>query len=209
MTACRDERVESRTDRRTGTPPAVRLRELTATAPDAPAVTDYHSTVIRRELDVRTNRLARWFAVLGVRAGDHVSIALPNGIRHIECSVAAWKLGAVPQPLSHRLPPAGSSSPPPPLSQRALHVLADGAVAGPSRRPHGTVRRGPRAGPRRPAPGDVARRRAHDDGPDAAAARRGPGDGGAALVADGPARRRAVPTARQAWVPGLGRPPRR
>ncbi|WP_181779612.1 AMP-binding protein [Pseudonocardia pini] len=119
MTACEDERVEGRADHGAGTPLAVRLRELAATAPDAPAVTDDHGTVTRRELDARTNRLARRFAALGVRAGDHVSIALPNGIRHVECSVAAWKLGAVPQPLSHRLPPAELA---------ALVALADPAV---------------------------------------------------------------------------------
>lgn len=88
------------------TPLAVRLRELAAAAPDAPAVTDDHGTVSRQELDERTTRLARRFAERGVRYGDLVSIALPNGIRHVECSLAAWKLGAVPQPLSHRLPPA-------------------------------------------------------------------------------------------------------
>ena len=87
-----------------GTALAVRLRELVAADPDAPAVTDDHASVTRRELDVRSNRLARRFAALGVGRGDFVSIALPNGIRHIECSLATWKLGAIPQPLSHRLP---------------------------------------------------------------------------------------------------------
>ncbi|MEU7816614.1 AMP-binding protein [Pseudonocardia sp. NPDC049154] len=89
-----------------GTALAVRLRELAAAAPDAPALTDEHGRVTRRELDERSTRLARRFAELGVGYGDFVSIALPNGIRHVECSLAAWKLGAVPQPLSHRLPPA-------------------------------------------------------------------------------------------------------
>jgi bile acid-coenzyme A ligase len=88
----------------TGTPLPVRFRELAEAAPDAVAVTDDHGSVSRRELDERSNRLAHRFAALGVGRGDFVSIALPNGIRHIECSLAAWKLGAVPQPLSHRLP---------------------------------------------------------------------------------------------------------
>jgi bile acid-coenzyme A ligase len=85
---------------------AVRFRELTAQAPDRPAVTDEQGTVTRAEFDARTTRLARRFAALGVTAGSMVSIALPNSVRHVEASVAAWKLGAVPQPLSHRLPPA-------------------------------------------------------------------------------------------------------
>lgn len=85
---------------------AVQLRALAAEAPDAPAVSDGDRTLSRAALDERTNRLARAFAARGVRHGSLVSIALPNGVRHLECSVAAWKLGAVPQPVSHRLPPA-------------------------------------------------------------------------------------------------------
>jgi bile acid-coenzyme A ligase len=88
------------------TPLAVRFRELAARDPDRPAVTDEQGTVTRAELDAGTTRLARRFAALGVTAGSMVSIALPNSVRHVEASVAAWKLGAVPQPLSHRLPPA-------------------------------------------------------------------------------------------------------
>ena len=81
-----------------------RLRELAEIAPDRPAITDRSGTITREELDRRTTRLARRFAALGVTAGSMVSIALPNCIRHLESSIAAWKLGAVPQPLSHRLP---------------------------------------------------------------------------------------------------------
>ncbi len=87
------------------TPLSTRLRELAAEAPDAPAVSDGDTALTRAELDATTNRLARAFAEHGVRHGDLVSIGLPSGIRHVESSVAAWKLGAVPQPVSHRLPP--------------------------------------------------------------------------------------------------------
>ncbi|MET0191139.1 MAG: AMP-binding protein [Pseudonocardia sediminis] len=87
------------------TPFSTRLRELARTDPDAPAVSDGDIVLTRAELDERTNRLARAFAARGVGPGDLVSIALPNRVRHVECSVAVWKLGAVPQPVSHRLPP--------------------------------------------------------------------------------------------------------
>ena len=60
----------------------------------------------RAELDRRSNRLARAFAARGVGEGDLVCIALPNGIPFLEAAFAAWKLGAVPQPLSSRLPAA-------------------------------------------------------------------------------------------------------
>lgn len=90
------------TDEPTSLP--ARLRRLALEAPDRLAVTDNHESVTRSELDRRTNQLARRFSALGVTAGSMVSIALPNCVRHIESSIAAWKLGAIPQPLSARLP---------------------------------------------------------------------------------------------------------
>jgi bile acid-coenzyme A ligase len=80
-----------------------RLAEL---SPDEPAVTCGGRTLTRRELDKSTNRLARAYAELGVRQGDYVTIVLPNSIEWIQAALAAWKLGAVPQPLSARLPDA-------------------------------------------------------------------------------------------------------
>src|ERR1041384_3586229 len=74
--------------------------------PDWPALTFEGRTVTRRELDLRTNRLARAYAALGVGQDDFVTIALPNGIEYYEASIAAWKLGATPQPVSARLPRA-------------------------------------------------------------------------------------------------------
>jgi bile acid-coenzyme A ligase len=77
--------------------------------PDRPAVTGWEPdgtvrTITRSELDRRTNRIARAWAELGVGEGDFVSIALPNSVAFVEAAVATWKLGAVPQPLSARLP---------------------------------------------------------------------------------------------------------
>ncbi|WP_157011589.1 AMP-binding protein, partial [Mycobacterium celatum] len=51
-------------------------------------------------------RLARAYAELGVGVGDYVTIVLPNSIEWVQATVACWKLGAVPQPLSPRLPAA-------------------------------------------------------------------------------------------------------
>lgn len=92
------------------TPLSTRLRLLAESAPDSPAVSDGDTVLTRAGLDASTNRLARAFAERGVRHGDLVSIGLPNGVRHVESSVAAWKLGAVPQPVSHRLPPGELAS---------------------------------------------------------------------------------------------------
>jgi bile acid-coenzyme A ligase len=56
-----------------------------------------------RELDERTNRRARWFSELGVRANDLVTIVMPNSIEYFEVCIAIWKLGATPQPISIQL----------------------------------------------------------------------------------------------------------
>ncbi len=80
------------------------MSRLAAESPDAPAVTHDGRTITRAQLDAVTNRLARAYADLGVRQGDYVTIALPNSIEWVQAVVATWKLGAVPQPLSSRLP---------------------------------------------------------------------------------------------------------
>lgn len=87
-------------------PIGTQLSALAALAPDRPAVTCDGLTITRAELDSSTNRLARAYAERGVGVGDYVSIALPNSIEFIQAAVACWKLGAVPQPLSARLPAA-------------------------------------------------------------------------------------------------------
>jgi bile acid-coenzyme A ligase len=61
-------------------------------------------TRTRGELDRRANRLARAYAALGVRAGDLVTIGLPNGCEFYEACLAIWRLGATPNPVSARLP---------------------------------------------------------------------------------------------------------
>ena len=80
------------------------MSRLAAQDPGAAAVSHDGRTLTRRELDSTTNRLARAYAELGVRQGDYVTIALPNSIEWVQAVVATWKLGAVPQPLSARLP---------------------------------------------------------------------------------------------------------
>ena len=72
--------------------------------PDRPAITCEDRTLTRRELEHRTNCLARAYQHYGVRQDDLVTIALPNGIEFYEAALAVWKLGATPQPVSARLP---------------------------------------------------------------------------------------------------------
>jgi len=80
------------------------LADKSAEAPTRPAITCGDHTVTRAELESRTNRLARAFADLGVTHGSFVTVALPNSVAFYEACIAAWKLGAIPQPVSYRLP---------------------------------------------------------------------------------------------------------
>jgi bile acid-coenzyme A ligase len=83
-----------------------RLTELAREKPDSPAVTDHQRTLTWRELDLRTNRLARALEIAGVAHGDLVSVGLRNSAGFVEACFGLWKLGATPQPLSFRLPAA-------------------------------------------------------------------------------------------------------
>ena len=91
----------------TATRPASLGEELAGLAvadPDRPAVTFGDVTLSRAELEARTNRLARAYQALGVTPDSFVTIGLPNGIEFVEATIATWKVGATPQPISHRLP---------------------------------------------------------------------------------------------------------
>jgi len=66
----------------------------------------YHEgeTITWSELDRASNRLARVYESLGVGQDDFVTIALPNGIEFFLSTIATWKVGATPQPVSAKLP---------------------------------------------------------------------------------------------------------
>jgi bile acid-coenzyme A ligase len=87
--------------------------------PDHPAIVHEDRCVTRAELERRSNRLARAYQSLGVRAGDLVTITLPNCIGFFEACLAIWKLGATPQPISSKLPE---------LERRAIVDLARPAL---------------------------------------------------------------------------------
>jgi bile acid-coenzyme A ligase len=72
--------------------------------PDGPALICDGESVSRGALERRADRLARAFAEHGVGEGDRVAIALPNSVAFVEATLATRKLGAVPTPLSPRLP---------------------------------------------------------------------------------------------------------
>jgi len=89
---------------------------LVVAGPAKPAIACDGAIATRAALEAAAEARARAWRARGVGEGDRVAIALPNGIPFFECVLAAWKLGAVPIPLSHRLPEA---------EQRAIVLLAD------------------------------------------------------------------------------------
>ncbi len=74
--------------------------------PEHPALVCGEETITRGELERRANRLARAYGERGVGPGDFVTLGLPNGIEFFAACLATWKLGAVPNPVSSRLPRA-------------------------------------------------------------------------------------------------------
>ncbi|HXJ83837.1 MAG TPA: AMP-binding protein [Candidatus Methylomirabilis sp.] len=98
------------------TPLGMRVGRLAQADPERPAITCGADRVSRADLELRTNRLARAYSALGVTRDSFVTIGLPNGIEFYEATIAAWKLGATPQPISSRLPAA---------ERRAIIDLAD------------------------------------------------------------------------------------
>jgi bile acid-coenzyme A ligase len=92
---------------------------LAAEAPDRVAVIHGDEQATRVELERRSNRLARAYAERGVGPGQLVTIALPNGIEFLAATLAVWKLGGSPQPVSARLPEA---------ERRAIVALAKPAL---------------------------------------------------------------------------------
>jgi bile acid-coenzyme A ligase len=77
-----------------------------ATQPDHAAVSCGDLTLSYAELHRRSNRVARGLTAKGAKAGDLITLALPNGVDFVVASYAIWKLGATPQPVSFRLPQA-------------------------------------------------------------------------------------------------------
>jgi bile acid-coenzyme A ligase len=99
------------TDETSGPPVSYgrRLAELAEMQPDATAfifvTTDGTEwPVTWRQLEHRSNRMARGMAQRGVGQGDMVVIELPNSVEHVVAAFAAWKVGGCVLPLRWDLP---------------------------------------------------------------------------------------------------------
>jgi bile acid-coenzyme A ligase len=81
-----------------------RLADLAAVDPSRVAITCGERSVTRAELEAAADALARQLLEDGVQHGEMVTIALPNSVDWFIAVVATWKIGAIPQPVSARLP---------------------------------------------------------------------------------------------------------
>jgi bile acid-coenzyme A ligase len=81
-----------------------RLRDLADADPGRPAVTCGEDSLSRAALLHAIDQLALDLRAHGLRAGDMLTIALPNSVDWFVAFGAAWRLGATPQPVSARLP---------------------------------------------------------------------------------------------------------
>ncbi len=83
---------------------AARFAQLAAVQPDQPAITMNDRSITFADLDVRAELVAHLMLDLDVKPGDFVTIAEPNTPEFLVAGVACWKIGAIPQPVSSRLP---------------------------------------------------------------------------------------------------------
>ncbi len=83
---------------------AARFYELADSSGSEPALSFAAHTYTYSDLGRMSSQLARDFVELGVSHGDFVTIAAPNGVQFVTSMIACWKIGAIPQPVSSRLP---------------------------------------------------------------------------------------------------------
>src|SRR4051794_8614862 len=109
------------------------IADNAARQPNRVAITCAEQSITWKDFEARTNRLARAYQTLGVTKGSFVTVGLPNSVEFFEACVAAWKLGATPQPISYRLPDR---------ERQAIVELADSSLvvgADPTAHPTRTV----------------------------------------------------------------------
>ena len=91
--------------------PGARLTRLAATRPGETALIcergDGGDQVLSwLQLEQWANRLAHRLAEFSVAPGAYVAINVPNGVEHVVATLATYKLGGCPMPVSYRMPPA-------------------------------------------------------------------------------------------------------
>lgn len=81
-----------------------RFQYLENENPDKIAILFEDITLSRKELNQRSNQMARLYIEKGANFGDTITICLPKGIGFFIACLAAWKIGATPNPLAANMP---------------------------------------------------------------------------------------------------------
>ena len=113
------------------------LRLLAEAQPHRPAITCGERSVTRAEFVELADDLAVELRGLGVVADDMVTIALPNSIDWFVAFAAAWRLGAIPQPISSRLPAREIDAIVELADPKVVIGVPDGSISGRSTLPIG------------------------------------------------------------------------
>ncbi|MFD0690813.1 non-ribosomal peptide synthetase [Actinomadura fibrosa] len=95
------------------------FEERARRSPEAPAVVSGDTRFSYRDLDERSNRLARYLAAQGVGAGSVVGVVMERGVDLVVALLAVWKAGGAYLPVDPDLP-----------SGRAAFMLADAGAIG-------------------------------------------------------------------------------
>lgn len=80
------------------------LAHHAAREPDRTALTMDEAVLTRTDIDHMSTRRARLLQGFGIGVGDMITVALSNGPEFYETVFALWKLGAVPNIVSPKLP---------------------------------------------------------------------------------------------------------
>ena len=83
---------------------SARFQQLADTQPDITAISFGRDAITFAEFNAAAGRFGRRMLQIGVSVGDFVTIAEPNSIEFLVSAAACWKIGAIPQPVSARLP---------------------------------------------------------------------------------------------------------
>jgi len=105
------------------------LDRLAASDPNFTAVVCGEDSLTRKQLMEHAGNLAVYLQHAGVVEADMVTVAVPNSVDFFIAYVAIWRLGAIPQPVSSRLPQRELDAIIELANPRAVIGLPEGTIA--------------------------------------------------------------------------------
>ncbi len=127
----------------TGPSFAARLWQLADERGDEPAISFDGETLAFAEMVGHANAMAKHYLAVGAKTGDFITVAEPNSHENLISTAACWLMGAVPQPVSARLPASELAA----IIELADPAVVVGAEAADDAGARASVRRGTRLPP--------------------------------------------------------------